>query len=132
MKHSLENNFVIFILFVFLGCQLNVQYFNRDTDEKDAEKITNQFYDLIKAGKYEETTRLWSKRLFVENNQEKLFKIYTLINRKLGELKDSKIQSWQTRVLKGTNPSGNYVLVYKNKYERCDVEETLCTFTGTG
>jgi hypothetical protein len=102
-----------------------MQYINREADEKDAEKITNQFFDLIKAHKYEETTYLCSKRFFKSGSKEKLFEFYTLVNKKFGELKETEIQSWQTRVVKGSNPLGNYVLLYKNKYEKMDTEEKL-------
>src|SRR5438309_12113014 len=126
MKYALGNiSLLIILALLFTACYFNMQFVNRQEDEKDAEKITNQFYDLIRAGEYEETIPLCSKRFIEKYNREKLVKLYTSINERLGELKVTKLQSWQTRVVKGATPSGDYMLVYNNKREKFDAVETL-------
>jgi hypothetical protein len=116
---------VILILVTLTGCHVNSQYINRDEDKKEAEQVTNKLYDLLRTKDYEATTELFSKRFFEVTDKEKLFRIFNATSEKLGELKTTEIETWETKRIEGTNPSANYVLIYKNKYEKFDSKETI-------
>ena len=107
------------------SCQFNSQYINREEDMKDAEKVTIQLFDLLKIKNYEATTALFSKKFFEVSSEEKLFELFAAANNKLGELQDTKIESWETKRVEGSNPSANYFLVYKNKYEKFESKESI-------
>lgn len=112
-------------LSIMTSCHYNSQYLNREEDKNEAEQVTNKLYDFLKSKNYEGTNDLFSKKFFEVTDKEKLLKIYAMTNEKLGDLITTEVESWETKVVKGSNPSSNYVLVYKNKYERFEARETI-------
>lgn len=116
----------VFFLFTFItSCQFNTQFLNLAEDKQAAEAVTNQLYELIKAKDYEATTKLFSDKFFEVTDKEKLFKIFTITNTKLGEMLGSEIEAWETKSTKGTNASTNYVFLYKITYEHFQSKETI-------
>jgi hypothetical protein len=107
------------------SCSFNSQYINREEDKKDGELVASQLYDLLKAKDYEGTTRLFSKKFFEVTEKEKLFTIFSTTNEKLGDLQTTQIETWETRRIEGSNPSANYVFVYKNTYNKFPAKETI-------
>ena len=112
-------------ILTFASCHFNSQYIDRVADKEDAEKITTRLYDLLKTNNYNETTDLFSKKFYEVTSKEKLFEIFTTTQDKLGDLKDTKIESWKTNRIEGSYPSANYLLVYKNKHEKSDSKESI-------
>ena len=126
MKQFMRGIFLsVCTVLTLASCQFNSQYINRDEDKKDAEKITTKLFDLLKTKNYNGTTDLFGKKFFEVSSKEKLFEIFAATNNKLGELQDTKIESWETKRVEGSNPSADYLLVYKNKYEKFESKETI-------
>jgi hypothetical protein len=126
MKQFMRSIFLsVCTVLILASCHFNSQYINRDEDKKDAEKITTKLFDLLKTKNYNETTELFSNKFFEVSSQEKLFEIFAATSNKLGELQNTKIESWETKIVQGSNPSANYLLVYKNKYENFESKETF-------
>ncbi len=119
--------YVIFglVILLFNSCRFTSTFTNNVADRKDAEKITNQLYELLKKGRYEETTVLFSKRFFEVTSKEKLFEIFKATNVRLGELVQTKLEQWETQRVEGTDPSANYALQYINQYENYQATETI-------
>ena len=115
----------LLIIMCLSNCSFNSQYINREEDKKDAERITTQLYDFLKDQNYKETLEFFSDKFFEVTDQEQLIKIYTKTREKLGDLKEIKIEQWETRRIEGTNPSASYMLIYVNQYEKYEAKETI-------
>jgi len=132
MKQFMRNTLLLVCtVFALASCHFNSEYLNREEDKKDAEKITNKLFELIKAKNYEATTSLFSKRFYEVSNKSKLLEIFAATNNKLGELKDTKIESWQTKRVEGSNPSATYLFIYQNKYEKFESKEKITLIRDT-
>lgn len=107
------------------GCSFNSTFTNSIEDRKDAEKVTNKLYELIKKKDYEATTVLFSKSFFEASDKEKLFEIFNATNVKLGSLEKTEIGQWETQRVEGTDPSANYALQYNNQYTNYQATETI-------
>jgi hypothetical protein len=107
------------------GCNFTSTFTNNIEDRKDAEKVTNKLYELIKKKDYEATTVLFSKLFFDASSKEKLFEIFSATNVKLGSLEKTEIEQWETKRVEGTNPSANYALQYNNRYKNYSATETI-------
>jgi hypothetical protein len=110
---------------IFSGCHFNSQYINSEGDRQDAEKVTARLYELIKSKNYEEATGLFSNKFFEVSSKQKLIEFFTATNKKLGDLVSTKIETWQTRRVEGSNPSADYLLLYKNKYDKFESKENI-------
>lgn len=127
MKQQIKQFSILTILLVvtMTSCHFNSQYINREEDKKDAEKVTSQLYELLRAKDYESTTKLFSKKFLEVTDKEKLFRIFVITNEKLGDLKTTEIETWETRRVEGTNPSAGYAFIYKNTYDSFPAKETI-------
>lgn len=115
----------ILFMITMTACHFNSQYLNREEDKKEAEKITNELYQLLKEKNYDATTKLFSKKFFEVTDKEKLFKIFGMTIEKLGKLKVIEIEKWETRRVEGSNPLAEYAFVYKNTYSNFPARETI-------
>lgn len=126
MKQFLKGSLLFAcLLLTLMSCHVNSVYLNREEDKKDAEKVTNKLFELIKTKDYKQTTGLFSKQFYEVSSKEKLFDIFTATNLKLGNLQETKIETWETKRVVGSNPSANYTLVYNNKYEKFESKEII-------
>ena len=126
MKNLIKISFFLgVVILVLTSCHFNSWVIDSEEDKRDAEKTTNKLFDLLKKKRYEETTTLFSKNFFEYTSKEKLVKLFSVTNKKLGQLEEIKLNSWETRVVKGSDPSANYVLIYRNRYEKFQATETL-------
>jgi hypothetical protein len=107
------------------GCTFNKTYINRKKDEQDAEKVTNQFFKLLKAKKYTDTFKLYSDQFWRVTSKDKLMEIYTFTDTKLGDLDSTKVSRWETRSVEGTNPSALYAFAYKTKHSKYNAMESI-------
>jgi len=117
--------FSLILITILSSCHFNAQYLNRIEDKKDAELITNEFYNFIKTKDFEKTYDLFSNEFFNKTPKDKLFKMLSVTNEKLGNLVQTEIKNWETRRVEGSNPLATYSLIYKNKYEKFEAEETI-------
>jgi len=124
---NLKNSSIIFVFILLLlnSCNFNSTYLNREEDKNDAEKIANQYYNFIKAKNYEATYGLFNNEFWKVTSKEKLKELFIATQNKLGGLDTITLDHWETKIVKGTNPSSEYVLYYLNKYQKYTAKETL-------
>jgi len=115
----------VYTVLILVSCHFNGVYVNRAEDKIDAEKVTTKLFDLLEEKKYNETTDLFSSKFFEVCNKEKLYEMFAATSNVLGELQTTKIESWETNRVEGSNPSANYLLVYKNKRKKFESIETI-------
>jgi len=116
---------LLFLMTILNSCSFNSSVSNRKSDEADGEKVTDQFFKLIKDKKYDETYKLFSNKFWTITTKDKMAAIFQMTQNKLGDLQSIKIYKWETKVVNGTNPSAAYAFAYKNKYSKYDAIETL-------
>ncbi len=115
----------ILIGFSLTSCHFNTTYSNREEDKKDAEKITSQFYDLVKQNDYTKTYKLFSEKFFAITDTVKLNNIFRTTVEKLGAIESMTLDKWETNVVKGTDEKSDYALQYIVKHKRFDSKETF-------
>ncbi|TXI98631.1 hypothetical protein [Chryseobacterium sp. WX] len=105
---------LILIPLLFIGCNFNKTYRNREEDKQEAEKITEKFYSLIKNNNRKEALKLFGEKFFKLTRKDQLNKMLNEINSSCGsKISDTKLTTWETFVSIGTNPKSEYVLLYK-------------------
>jgi len=117
-----------FILFAFLSllslsCSCNRS--NQEGDKREAEKITNKFYNLIIDKQYRSTFPLLSNSFWKETDTSKFLNFLETADIKLGKIKEFELNNWQTFVSAGSITSGDYILQYKTKRDSIDSQETF-------
>lgn len=129
MKTITTSRLKIFLFFLIgfslVSCNLNSIYTNREEDKNEAEKVTNQFYDLIKQSDYTKTYELFSSQFFSVTDTEKLNTLYKAANEKLGPIESMTLDRWETNIVTGTKERGNYALQYIVKHKNSDSKETI-------
>jgi len=105
---------LILITLLFISCNFNKTYRNREEDKQDAEKITEKFYSLLKKDNREEAFKLFGDKFFKITNKEQLNKMLNDIKTSCGDqILHTQLATWETLVSKGTSPQSEYVLIYK-------------------
>ena len=105
------------------SCHFNRQFINRTEDKNDGEKITSQFFELIMNKRYSETKKLFSPQFLKVTPWLKMENILLLTSKKLGNLKTTEIDKWETRRVEGSNPFAEYNFTYRTHYEKFDAVE---------
>ncbi|HVS91335.1 MAG TPA: hypothetical protein VHE59_04835 [Mucilaginibacter sp.] len=108
---------VIFSLFL-TACTLNYTRTNRESDKEDAEKITSLLFYQLQRKDYAGADSLFSKDFFSVTTKEKLNDIFRFTQERLGDLQDTHLSDWQTKVVRGTDASSEYILLYGNTYKK--------------
>lgn len=103
---------LVLIAFILVSCNFNKIYHNREEDKKESEKITEKFYALIKENNRQEAFRLASKNLFRATSKDNFNKILDNASIECGSIKNYSLNHWETIIIKGNNPRGEYVLIY--------------------
>jgi hypothetical protein len=116
---------IILSLTLFFSCSFTATYNNRVEDKNEAQKVADKFYTLLKAGKYDDTYKLLSKKFFQDSDTSELNKMYHIIFQKLGAIKSDSVAHWETHVITGTNSSSVYVLYYLVEREKYESKETV-------
>lgn len=117
--------YLLCLLFAATSCNFNSTYLNREEDKQDAEKVANQFYTLLQKKDFQKIDPLLSNRFKATTSKEKLNAYLTGGLNKLGEIKSKKLDHWESRVIKGTNASANYVLYYVVERTKFQSKETI-------
>ncbi|MEO3407154.1 DUF4019 domain-containing protein [Mucilaginibacter sp. CAU 1740] len=116
---------ILACLITLSGCKFNSTYINREDDKQAAEKVTNKFFELIKAKKYNDTFKLYSDKFWTVTPKSKMLEIYTMSEKKLGELNSATVDNWETRRVEGSDPSAEYVFAYKTKHSKYQAVESI-------
>lgn len=105
---------LILIALTIVSCNFNKTYHNREEDKKDAEKITEKFYTLIKENNRQKAFKLIGNKFFETTDKNQLNQMIDDINAECGDkISDTQLTIWETVVSVGTNPKSQYVLSYR-------------------
>lgn len=113
------------LFFALTGCNFNSTYLNREEDKKDAEKVADQFYTLLEKNDLKNINPLLSNQFKAVTSAQKLNDYLTGTIKKLGEIKSKKLDHWETKVIRGSNPSAKYVLYYIVERAKFQAKETV-------
>ena len=82
---------------------------SEEQDIKEAEKITQNFYNFLKQHNKEEAFKLFNQNT---TDKEKFYLIYDRVENENGSIKDYKLIEWQKSISAGTNSKAAYLLTY--------------------
>ncbi|QNN42511.1 eCIS core domain-containing protein [Pedobacter roseus] len=117
--------YLLCLLFALTSCNFNSTYLNREEDKKDAEKVTDEFYKLLEKKEFDKLNSFFSPRFTAVTKPEKLNEFLIATANKLGEIKSEKLDHWESKVVKGSNASANYVLYYIVERTKFQSKETI-------
>lgn len=81
----------------------------KEQDRKEAEKITQKFYSLLKEHNKEDAFKLFDQNT---TDKEKFYLIYDKVENENGSIINYKLIEWQASIIKGTNSKSEYLLTY--------------------
>ncbi len=122
LKHS-ALPITILLFTILCGCNFTSSFTNRDSDKKDAEKITGKFFEDVKKNDTAAIYKLFSKKFFEAASKDKLNTILTGSQKRLGDMVSDSLIDWQTKVVTGTENSAEYKFVYKIHRSKYDSKE---------
>lgn len=118
-------NYIFFgILILFISCNFNTVYNNRESDLKDAEEVADELFNNLESSNYEDASKLFGKKFFELSSESELNDLFDSI-KALGKLRNRKLIEWKTIVVKGTNAKSEYFLRYNSVYPNHQADETL-------
>jgi hypothetical protein len=116
---------LVSFMILLSACTFNNTYTNRKKDRQDAVAVAAGFFDHIKKHKYEATFGLFSEEFKKITSEEKVLEIYEYTNKHLGDLQETELVAWETKVVEGTDASANYALEYRNTYDSSTAKEVF-------
>ncbi|MGN8057339.1 hypothetical protein ACTJKN_13760 [Pedobacter sp. 22163] len=126
MKNKIYVSLYLFsLLLIASSCNFNSTYLNREEDKKDAEKVADQFYTLVEKNDLKNLNPLLSNQFKAVTSTQKLNDYLTGTANKLGAIKSQKLDHWETKVIRGSNPSATYVLYYIVERTKFQAKETV-------
>jgi hypothetical protein len=108
---------IIALRLILAACEFNMTYTNRQIDKEAAEKVTNLLLLNLESKDYAAADTLFSKGFFKSWSKKKLNNIFQMSVDKLGEIQDTNLDDWGTKVVSGTNFSGEYAFLYNVRYQ---------------
>ena len=112
---------------LFIGCTFssNKIISNGYPDKVDAEFVTKDFFKYQKSNDIKSTIGLFSSDFIKKNGKDHLIRLINDNKSKLGSLKKISLEKWETKVVKGSNSSSYYFLVFNTEYENCGAKESF-------
>lgn len=118
---ALRKAFLIPSLLVLLtGCHFNNKYQNRPSDLKEAEIVTSVFFDYLTDSDFESAKKLFDKKFYEVIPEPELDTLLKSTEKKLGVLKATELNEWNSTVTEGSFDTGVYNLNYKAEFENED------------
>lgn len=124
MKKKL-NLIIGFLLILITSCQFNSFNNNSNKDKEDAERVTGQVYALIRLDDYAKTYELFSPKFLQGWDTTQLVDLLRKFDNKLGKVDSIHLDTWNTKVVEGSNPQSDYLLVYTVKRDKFMSKETF-------
>lgn len=110
------------------SCHFSNKYQNRESDLKDAEKVTAKLLVNIKESDFNKATELFGEEFYKVTSKEDLINIFESTETKLGELKNTELADWNSMVSEGAIEQGVYNLNYNAEFEK-DTAKLKITLT---
>lgn len=120
-SNALRKTFLISSLLVLLtGCHFNNKYQNRPSDLKEAEIVTSVLFDYLTESDFESAKKLFDKEFYKVMSEPELDMLLKSTEKKLGVLKATELDEWNSTVTEGSFDTGSYNLFYKAEFENED------------
>ena len=116
MKFPKHLSFVAVLLLPLSACTFNMTYTNRAADKEAAQKVTNMLFLDLENKDYNSADLLFSKAFYKTTSKQKLNDIFTMTVDNLGDIQAPTLSECQTKVVSGTNSSGEYAVFYNVRY----------------
>lgn len=105
-------------LITLLGCHFSSANYNREEDKMEAEPVIANFFLLLQNKDYNDTFPLFDKDFFKTTDTEDLLRVYSLVDEKLGSIRNYSLKDWKTQSVEGYNAGTTYEFVYSVKWEK--------------
>lgn len=124
---KIYNSSVLGIIAILLinACTCNSVRINMPEDIGSAQRVAELFYENTKVHDYSSSYCLFGEKYFKNNDSIKLDSFLIKIKNKYGDLKEYKLNDFQTRIRTGSHPVNEYKLWYKCIYEKDSTEESF-------
>lgn len=122
-----KTTLLILLISFLASCSFNANITrdNREEDKKEAEKITSQFYVYLKNKEYEQVYDFFSPLFYEVTSKSQLDSLFASSVETLGDIKNSELIHWETKVKSGTDASSEYYFVYKISREKFESTEKI-------
>lgn len=128
MKAGAQKSYLLILLcitFSVSGCHFNSSRINDPKDKGEAEWQVMEFYKHVKAREYEKTLPLLSSQFLQKSDTGTYLNFIRKYETELGPADSSVLVNYKTEVVKGDQPKGTYVLVFKSFRPRGTIQETF-------
>ncbi len=116
---SFQSKLVLLLLVLFFtACSLNATYNNREDDKAEAEQVTAKLFLDLQTKNYAAADTLFSKDFYKITSKDKLNEVFKVTQEKLGDLGDTNLTDWKTRVVSGADASADYAFFFGNTYKK--------------
>lgn len=116
---------MIFSLIFLWSCNLNTSYSNRESDKREAEKVTHKLYHFLEMQEWEKAESLFSEEFFEVTDRETLNTIFRKTFENCGNLTNFTLEDWTTFIVNGTNAKSEYVLLYNVTRDKKNTTERI-------
>lgn len=125
--NSMKKQFVILALFVcaLSGCTCNSTFQNRESDKRDAERITDNFYAQLHLNQFDEIKSLFSDSFYKVVDTGKLRLYIKQADEEFGTITNDSLVTCESRVIRGTNAKAEYIVVYYVTRTKKNTTETF-------
>ncbi|UQB67784.1 hypothetical protein [Epilithonimonas zeae] len=113
----------VFLLLILFSCSFNTYRENKEEDKIEAEKITENFYEITKSDNPSNFLPLFSDDFFKITDKESFVKLFNETNNKYGKILRDSLIHWETLVVEGNNPKAEYLLVYEVRRRNTNSQE---------
>lgn len=106
----------LFLLsFVLHSCNVTSTRSNNISDKNEGQAIVSLYFQNHDEGNPEANEKLFSQLFLEDAGFEKFLKNQRFTDEKLGEIRWTELQHWETTVVSGTQSSSEYLFVYEVK-----------------
>lgn len=109
----------------FSGCTSDSIYDNAESDKQEGLNFANQFFQLLKDKRYEETFKLYDDTIWSLTSKQELLKFYSQIDSVVGPLVTIEIHDSNTTRIGGSHNFAQYNFIFHNIYTRGKMREQL-------
>lgn len=108
----------LFIITLFINCNVNRTYNNRESDKVEAEVVINKLFENLQNSDFENASLLFADKFYEVTPKDKLFEILKVTDEKLGKQIKYELLDWSSTVTEGGIESGKYLFLYKLTCEK--------------
>ncbi|KQR91912.1 hypothetical protein ASG01_12975 [Chryseobacterium sp. Leaf180] len=116
---------LLFLLLLLNACSFNQSFVNREADKDEAKNVSDKYYWKWFTEVTKTIFTIFSVKSFLSDRQRRTGYIINKVQQEKGVIKGYELASWETLVVKGTNPKNEYVLKYDVQRELGVTHETV-------